>query len=638
MLALLFLSFLYQEPNDPIWSMLIEARITRSSDKIHALFEGDEDLDEAAVRQYLSTLGQIGDPRDLDRIVAYLDDRDYQETALLAYGEVDGAPIEPLLEIEKKVRGANTATYIEALAKLAGENDAARLYKVWRGLNRSQKNEALYFLWRRPGETLTESVLERIERGVNDRMDGYAYYLYRARIEVPPDVLAAILEGLDEDQALIHASRITATGSSDDLLDRLADLAERSDWRIRVNAIKALARLDAERAIEAGKDLLRDRNPNVVNAAVSALLGLSDPDGPRLVIEAAADFEQGTLAAAMASARAEQAAQLFPHVAKWFDNPLSWKKLRAIGYLGKAGERDRIDALKKMAGEGYSVPATLAIRALTELDALDRETARAALSSGDPHKMAAALTAFRDEKDASAWPTDLASLKSLAAKTYAAPDFHQAYLATLPTMVSESVFRAERDRLLAHPDYLVRMTALATIEQPTRAQRISVLEKGWQSGVPTIVRQLATRMIADRGSYTWTIDTNRGQIVIELDHEAAPITCANIVYLASKDHFNGLAVHRVVPNFVVQAGDNRGDGSGGPGYAIPCEINTLRFERGAVGMALSGKDTGGSQFFICHANQPHLDGGYTVFGKVTKGMRVVEEIQEGDEIQKTRVR
>ena len=97
-----------------------------------------------------------------------------------------------------------------------------------------------------------------------------------------------------------------------------------------------------------------------------------------------------------------------------------------------------------------------------------------------------------------------------------------------------------------------------------------------------------------------------------------------------------MAVHRVVPNFVVQAGDPRGDGSGGPGYAIPCE--STRFDlKGSVGMALSGKDTGGSQFFICHSDQPHLDGGYTVFGKVVSGMEVVDRIEEGDLILRARV-
>jgi cyclophilin family peptidyl-prolyl cis-trans isomerase len=104
------------------------------------------------------------------------------------------------------------------------------------------------------------------------------------------------------------------------------------------------------------------------------------------------------------------------------------------------------------------------------------------------------------------------------------------------------------------------------------------------------------------------------------------------VQLAQRRYFNGIIFHRVVPNFVVQGGDPRGDGNGGPGYQIRCEINEVPYQRGAVGMALSGKDTGGSQWFVTHAPQPHLDGGYTVFGNVVAGMEVVDAIVRGDTI------
>ncbi|HEX9963020.1 MAG TPA: peptidylprolyl isomerase, partial [Pyrinomonadaceae bacterium] len=96
---------------------------------------------------------------------------------------------------------------------------------------------------------------------------------------------------------------------------------------------------------------------------------------------------------------------------------------------------------------------------------------------------------------------------------------------------------------------------------------------------------------------------------------------------------NNVSIHRVVPNFVMQDGDPRGDGNGGPGWQIRCEINTIPYERGAVGMALSGKDTGGSQWFATHAPQPHLEGGYTVFGKVNEAdMKIVDNLARGDKI------
>ena len=128
------------------------------------------------------------------------------------------------------------------------------------------------------------------------------------------------------------------------------------------------------------------------------------------------------------------------------------------------------------------------------------------------------------------------------------------------------------------------------------------------------------------------VSTTKGSFTIELLPDDAPLTVDNFVQLTKRGYFRGVTVHRVVPNFVIQDGDPRGDGNGGPGYSIRCEISQVSHERGAVGMALSGKDTGGSQWFVTHSPQPHLDGGYTVFGRVVSGMEVVDGITRGDVI------
>ena len=125
---------------------------------------------------------------------------------------------------------------------------------------------------------------------------------------------------------------------------------------------------------------------------------------------------------------------------------------------------------------------------------------------------------------------------------------------------------------------------------------------------------------------------NFGDMIFQLFNDLTPNTVQTITGLVSKGFYNNLTFHRVVPNFVIQGGDPRGDGNGGPGYQIRCEINEVPYNRGAVGMALSGKDTGGSQWFVTHSPQPHLDGGYTVFGRVTQGMEVVDRIARGDRI------
>ena len=140
------------------------------------------------------------------------------------------------------------------------------------------------------------------------------------------------------------------------------------------------------------------------------------------------------------------------------------------------------------------------------------------------------------------------------------------------------------------------------------------------------------------GSIKAVLTTEKGAFTIVFNPEDAPLTVDNWVKLARTGYFNGLEVHRVVPNFVMQDGDPRGDGNGGPGWSIRCEVNMLPYDRGAVGMALSGKDTGGSQWFVTHSPQPHLDGGYTVFGHVDEaGMKVVDNIVRGDKILKVTV-
>jgi cyclophilin family peptidyl-prolyl cis-trans isomerase len=133
---------------------------------------------------------------------------------------------------------------------------------------------------------------------------------------------------------------------------------------------------------------------------------------------------------------------------------------------------------------------------------------------------------------------------------------------------------------------------------------------------------------------TATVITSKGSFTIEFLPADATLTVDNFIQLAKRGYFNGQTIPRVVPNFVVQAGDPRGDQNGGPGYQIRCEINEVAFERAAVGMALSGKDTGGSQWFVTHSPQPHLDGGYTVFGRVIRGMDVVDNIARGDMIRR----
>ncbi len=133
------------------------------------------------------------------------------------------------------------------------------------------------------------------------------------------------------------------------------------------------------------------------------------------------------------------------------------------------------------------------------------------------------------------------------------------------------------------------------------------------------------------------IDTAKGEIEILLFEDQAPITTKNFITLANRGFYNGLTFHRVVPGFVIQGGDPNGDGTGGPGYTIKDEFSNLTHVRGAVSMANSGPNTGGSQFFITMAETPWLNGVHSVFGQVVRGYDIVLKIQQGDIIRSIRI-
>ncbi|MBV9211709.1 MAG: peptidylprolyl isomerase [Acidobacteria bacterium] len=211
-------------------------------------------------------------------------------------------------------------------------------------------------------------------------------------------------------------------------------------------------------------------------------------------------------------------------------------------------------------------------------------------------------------------------------------EMNDAALSILDALSKQKTARANEalKSALESSDYLLRRRAVALLKETDAGDfspRIATVAS--RNTQADYMRALARR----NGRTRAVVKTEKGEFTIELLPEDAPLTVDNFVQLARRGYFNSITFHRVVPNFVIQGGDPRGDGNGGPGYQIRCEINEVEYGRGAVGMALSGKDTGGSQWFVTHSPQPHLDGGYTVFGTVAeRDMQVVDGIARGDKI------
>jgi cyclophilin family peptidyl-prolyl cis-trans isomerase/HEAT repeat protein len=269
------------------------------------------------------------------------------------------------------------------------------------------------------------------------------------------------------------------------------------------------------------------------------------------------------------------------------------------------------------------VPAVLGALASTKASGADRLLLER-LKAPDVVIRGAAATALGDLKATSAVQPLVEAYRSGASDPeYVARASVLSALAKIdPAAARPILMEALKDR-----DWAVRIRAAELLGQ----QKVTELPVRPAAAAPANTREFQT-VVAPRYSPHAYIETEKGKIEIELAVVDAPLTTANFMTLARKGFFNGIAFHRIVPDFVVQGGDPRGDGEGGPGYAIRDEINQRPYLRGTVGMALDWKDTGGSQFFITHSPQPHLDARYTVFGHVVAGMDVVDRLVPWDVI------
>ena len=148
---------------------------------------------------------------------------------------------------------------------------------------------------------------------------------------------------------------------------------------------------------------------------------------------------------------------------------------------------------------------------------------------------------------------------------------------------------------------------------------------------------LVSKVCTELDNHLGISDKTLAEFIIDLAPELAPITVLNFAKLADDGWYDGVPFHRIVSDFVVQTGDPRGDGSGGLGWTIPDEINRLSYAEGVVGMAHSGPDTAGSQWFVTLSPQPHLDGGYTAFGEVSQGMQVLRSLTPHDRVRRVTI-
>jgi cyclophilin family peptidyl-prolyl cis-trans isomerase len=278
------------------------------------------------------------------------------------------------------------------------------------------------------------------------------------------------------------------------------------------------------------------------------------------------------------------------------------------------------------------VPAVLAALAASKAPGAERILVDH-LKAGDFVVRSAAATALGELNAVQAVPALVDAYRSAKDETtYVA---RAAALSAL-SRVDRQAARPLLEEALKDRDWAVRVRAAALLKEQGVTTSTADTMRPATPGRPVDDPEWR-RIVMPQYAPIAFIETSRGTIEVELAIVDAPLTVQNFVTLARKGFFNGVAIHRVVPDFVVQDGDPRGDGEGGPGYTIRDEINQRPYLSGTVGMALDWEDTGGSQFFVTHSPQPHLDARYTVFGQVVNGMDVVDQILPSDVIKRVRI-
>lgn len=425
-------------------------------------------------------------------------------------------------------------------------------------------------------------------------------------------------------------------------LTALRRLVDDSHPHVRINAIRALATYGAA----ARADLVRhfhdpDANARVALAqSLGGVLAVPSEDWSSAWAADTGFTYRRALLSTSVRAGVRLAALDAENPGAW-QRHAEWRLRAAAAEAAGAGRQADVDAIAapllrdadaRVRAAAYNAALNWADSATAATRPYGRPALPAALRDDDLFVRASVLDALRSHARARDASVAFAEWRRAAAD----PE-NDARVAALRVIAAawiadSGAFTTLRDSIaaLAPPSDASERTAVRGITPLAAWSRVGIVPKP-HSWYLRQVRTIVGRAFGNRPLVA-SVVTARGTIEIDLAAADAPMTVANFVSLAKRRYYDGLVFHRVVPNFVAQDGDPRGDGSGGPGYAIRDELNRRWYDRGALGMALSGPDTGGSQYFLAHSPQPHLDGHYTVFGHVTRGLDVLDALVQGDRI------
>lgn len=632
----------------------------------------------------LRALARIQDVATLDAVVAGLKDSEalVRGEAAFAAGELalSWEPLTeaeraslatPLLAAEEDERDAAVrAAQLDSLGRLATADTLARLVQRFQGEDVETAGRAALALGvaaRRGGAAVVKDVslapaqaLMAAGRPVAARYGG-AYLLATAKRTESLPTLRACLSDADADVRGLCVKAFGDVGGPedavvlgrmlDDTVPRVAAEAARSLAKLAATCGGPCAPLDAlEALVPRAKRVARGMETPMPTGAAPRVETLArSADGHPLMALAQQGLPEfgmpllASLRLALADAERGAASDVARADLGWLDCRLAAASDRQRGVVadtmncgfGRVSEERRLAlGLREAALSPKKTPADFAVGYLRHPSARVRLTAMEALAERPVLRTATAVSPLLRGEDlvvAGAAAATLGKLKApgaqpdleaLADRVPSEPDLADPVAGALVALQVPGT-EARMKQWLTLPHANVRRVAAEALTQltgqPVRSERVEFPPYAFRPEP------------APKGA-ALVLRTEKGDITVRLDADEAPLTSGNLYALARKGYFNGITFHRVVPDFVAQGGDPRGDGEGGPGHSIRCEMTRRPYLRGVLGMALSGKDTGGSQFFFTHAPQPHLDGRYTAFGEVVSGLDVVDALLEGDVI------
>jgi len=592
--------------------------------------------------------GRIGDQAALPLLIHGLSDTDesVRANAAFALGELadtSSAAIAALGALSA-THGLAAAEALHALGKLAVPTARPYVEAALRTLKTGPElREALLAIWRFPRTPATSELVRPFTASPDVEVRWRAVYAL-ARAGPDPANVPAFQQWAHDTDPLVRslAVRGLRAAPSDSVNLRaqsaavLLSLLGDADAHVRINALNVLGGYRDSTLAAQVTPLLADSDSNVRIAAAQALGLLKGANAAGALAGLVKDQNQkpairGAALASLISADPERGLNEVDDIASASDPLLRLYGARAFAAAhGPAAierarrltdDRDQrvaaaaLSSVAAMAGDTLKAARALFIEKLAAADPYVRAEALAGLehlaNAGDE---AIAFDAFeRALKD----DVEDAALAALGVLQKLAKDN--------PAVQRTFATRFPLDRI---PLPSVQRAAFEKMHVAGPCCRSEAHDVDYQH---VVERLLIPALLGDSLPRV-RVNTAAGSRLFELLPADAPLTVHNFLSLVQRKYFDGSRWHRVVPNFVLQDGDPAGTGNGGPGYSIRDEINRVRYGRGAVGMALSGPDTGGSQFFVTHSPQPHLDGGYTVFGHVTSGMEVADRVVQDDPI------